>query len=218
MAMVISETGTASHNKSNRGTKPLLRVLWGERIERTPLWLMRQAGRYLPEYKHIRSSAGNFLELCYTPKLAVQVTMQPIHRYALDAAILFSDILIIPDALGQRITFHESKGPVLKRLEDKEDVARLSLDHLTSYLAPVYETVQRLLEILPSTVTLIGFAGAPWTVATYMIEGGSSKDFSRAKRWMFEESSFEHLMEILTAATIQHLLAQIAAGGSYSNF
>ncbi len=199
-------------NTDKSGIKPLLSVLQGKKIERTPLWLMRQAGRYLPEYRQIRAGVESFLELCYTPKLAVEVTMQPIRRYDLDAAILFSDILTIPDALNQNVTFYEGKGPVLKRLEDKNDVIHLSLDHMTYHLAPVYETIRCLSSSLPPAVTLIGFAGAPWTVATYMIEGGISRDFSRVKQWMLDDKLFQPLIEILTEATTQHLLSQIAAG------
>ncbi len=193
-------------------TKPFLCALKGETVMPLPVWLMRQAGRYLPEYRRVRAKADSFLKLCYTPDLAMEATLQPIHRYALDAAILFSDILVIPDALGQQVVFHEGKGPILDRLESEMDMASLSLNRLASHLAPVYETVHRVAEALPPTTALIGFAGAPWTVATYMIEGGSSKDFARAKSWVLEGKRLTRLVELLIEATAQHLLAQIAAG------
>lgn len=192
--------------------KPLLRVLRGETVIPPPLWLMRQAGRYLPEYRSVRSRAKSFLDLCYSPELAAEVALQPVRRYGFDAAILFSDILVIPDALGQKVTFRSGDGPILSRLEDATDVAHLSLDRLATYLAPVYKTIHLLVEKISQYTTLIGFAGSPWTVATYMIEGGSSKDFFRTKLWMFNGSLFEQLMELLTEATIQHLLLQIDAG------
>ncbi len=192
--------------------KPFLRALRGESIIPPPLWLMRQAGRYLPEYRHLRASGHSFLELCYSPELAAEVTLQPIRRYGFDAAILFSDILVVPDALGQSVTFHEGKGPTLERLKSKADVTRLSLEGFISSLAPIYKTVQSLAQNLSPTVALIGFAGAPWTVAAYMIEGGGSKNFFHAKLWSLGQGPMEQLMELLTEATIRHLLAQIAAG------
>ncbi len=192
--------------------KPFLRALRGETIIPPPLWLMRQAGRYLPEYRQVRARVHSFLELCYSPELAAEVTLQPIRRYGFDAAILFSDILVVPDALGQPVTFHEGRGPTLERLKNKADVTRLSLEKFISSLAPVYKTVQFLAQTLSPTVALIGFAGAPWTVAAYMIEGGGSKDFAHAKLWSLGQGPMEQLMELLTEATIRHLLAQIAAG------
>ncbi|VBB69537.1 Uroporphyrinogen III decarboxylase [invertebrate metagenome] len=200
------------HSPCITTVKPLLRALQGETVIPPPLWLMRQAGRYLPEYRHVRASVHSFLELCYSPELAAEVALQPIRRYGFDAAILFSDILVVPDALGQPLVFHEGKGPTLERLECKADVTRLSLDQLTNHLTPVYKTVQCLASTIAPTVALLGFAGAPWTVAAYMIEGGGSKDFSQAKLWALGKGPLEQLMELLTEATTQHLLAQIAAG------
>lgn len=204
---------TPLHNNLATIAKPLLRALRGETVIPPPLWLMRQAGRYLPEYRRIRASVHDFLELCYSPELAVEVTLQPVRRYGLDAAILFSDILTVPDALGQPVVFHEGRGPILDPLKGKADVACLSLDRLESHLAPVYEAVRYLAKALPPDVALIGFAGAPWTVATYMVEGRGSKDFSRVKAWaLWEQPLFRRLTELLTEATIRHLLAQIAVG------
>ena len=200
------------HSSLITTTKPFLRALQGETIIPPPLWLMRQAGRYLPEYRHVRASVHSFLELCYSPELAAEVTLQPIRRYGFDAAIVFSDILVVPDALGQSVTFHEGRGPTLERLENKSDVTRLSLERVTTYLAPIYKTVHNLAQTLSPTVALIGFSGAPWTVAAYMIEGGASKDFTHAKLWSLGQGPLEQLMELLTEATTRHLLAQIAAG------
>ncbi len=193
--------------------KPFLRALAGEPITPPPFWLMRQAGRYLPEYRETRARAGSFLDLCYNPELAVEVTLQPLRRYAMDAAILFSDILVIPDALGQSVAFREGEGPILPPIRSARDLDRLGTPGLLDRLAPVIETVRRLSTAIPSTTALIGFAGAPWTVATYMIEGGGSKDFGHAKRMMWGEPQlFARLMELVTAATGDYLIAQIDAG------
>lgn len=174
---------------------------------------MRQAGRYLPEYREIRQCVGGILELSYTPEIATQVTLQPIDRFGLDAAILFSDILVVPHGLGQDVAFKEGEGPVLKPVRSTADLAALSTARAVEYLAPVYETVRQIRAALAPSVTLIGFAGAPWTVATYMVEGGSSRDFSIVKRWAFgEPEGFSQLIEKLTDATIAHLTAQIEAG------
>jgi len=194
-------------------TKYLLRALAGETLSPPPVWLMRQAGRYLPEYRKVRADAGSFLDLCYNPDLAVEVTHQPIRRYNLDAAILFSDILVIPHALGRTVSFKEGEGPVLTPIGLATDLDGLNIDGLLDPLKPVLETVRRLSQTLPSSCTLIGFAGAPWTVATYMIEGGSSKDFAASKRMMWEKPDlFARLMDILTEATIRYLSAQVDAG------
>ncbi len=193
--------------------KLLLRALAGEVLPRPPVWLMRQAGRYLPEYRATRAQANGFLDLCFTPDLAVEVTLQPIRRFGFDAAILFSDILVVPHALGQKVWFEEGVGPRLEALEAPADLARLSRDGFHDALAPVYETVTRLREELPPEVTLIGFAGAPWTVASYMLEGGSSKDFAAGKRWAYgETAAFQQLIDLLVAATGDYLIAQIDAG------
>ncbi|MEO5373384.1 MAG: uroporphyrinogen decarboxylase [Alphaproteobacteria bacterium] len=196
----------------NRSAKPFLRALRGDVMSRPPFWLMRQAGRYLPEYRRTRESVGGFLELCYSPSAAVEVTLQPLRRYGMDAAILFSDILVVPDGMGRAVTFKEGEGPVLTPLSGLADVERLDVDRVTTHLAPVYETVRRLAAAIPAETALIGFAGAPWTVATYMIEGGGSKDFATAKTWAFGGGPMEALMERLVEATARHLIAQIDAG------
>ena len=194
-------------------SKPFLRALSGETLATPPFWLMRQAGRYLPEYRETRTKAGGFLDLCYNPNLAVEVTLQPLRRYQMDAAILFSDILVIPDALGQRVAFREGEGPVLPPIRSAKDLDALNALGLLDHLAPVLATVKGLASAIPSTTALIGFAGAPWTVATYMIEGSGSKDFSQAKRLMWgEPETFSRLMAMLIKATGDYLIAQIDAG------
>lgn len=193
--------------------KPMLRVLAGERVDPPPIWLMRQAGRYLPEYRATRARAGSMLDLCLSPELAAEVSMQPIRRFALDAAILFSDILVVPHALGQAVAFREGEGPVLEPVRSAADLARLDAAGIGPALSPVYETVQRLARALPADVALIGFAGAPWTVATYMVEGGSSRDFAAVKLWSYRDpEGFGALIDCLVEATIDYLLGQVAAG------
>ncbi len=193
--------------------KLMLRALKGETLARPPVWLMRQAGRYLPEYRALRAKAAGFLDLCYTPDYAVEVTLQPIRRYGFDAAILFSDILVVPDALGQKVWFEEGVGPRLEALAEPAALDSLSRDGLHDALAPVYETVRRLSRELPARTTLIGFAGAPWTVASYMLEGGSSKDFAAGKRWAYgAPEAMQRLIDLLVAATGDYLIAQIDAG------
>ena len=195
------------------GDKALLRALRGETLAKPPFWLMRQAGRYLPEYLEIRRQAGDFLNLCYTPELAVEVTLQPLRRFAMDAAILFADILLVPDALGQPLSYREGEGPVLEPVRNVAELGRLEMARLHEHLAPVYETIRRLRQELPKSTALIGFAGAPWTVATYMVEGGSSKDFAKTKLWAFQDpDSFQQLIDLLVDTTSDYLIAQIAAG------
>ncbi len=190
-----------------------LDTLAGQACSPPPIWLMRQAGRYLPEYREIRSQASGFLDLCYTPELAVEVTLQPIRRYGFDAAILFSDILVVPDALGTRVEFVEGEGPKLSTVRDEAAVARLSKGRLHDHLAPVYETLRRLRRELSEDVALIGFAGAPWTVASYMVEGGGSKEFQEARLFARRDpEGFAALIDLVTDATIDYLLAQIEAG------
>ena len=191
----------------------MLRALNGEVLNPPPVWLMRQAGRYLPEYRKVRAEAGSFLDLCYNPDFAVEVTHQPIRRYGLDAAILFSDILVVPHGLGQQVAFKEGEGPVLTPIGSAMDLDGLSSLNLLTKLAPVLETVRRLSSSLPAETTLIGFSGAPWTVATYMIEGGSSKDFAKTKRMMWQQPElFARIMDLLIAATATYLSAQVDAG------
>jgi uroporphyrinogen decarboxylase len=196
-----------------RSSKPLLRALAGERFSAPPWWLMRQAGRYLPEYREVRARAGDFVELCLTPALAAELTLQPIRRYGMDAAILFSDILMLPYALGQKLAFHEGKGPVLERIEDAPGVARLDPGRVVLALDPVFEAARRVKQALDSRTALIGFAGAPWTVATYMVEGGGSRDFRRVKTWAYRDSrGFDALIELLAETTVEYLAGQIEAG------
>ena len=191
----------------------LLRVLRGERLATPPVWLMRQAGRYLPEYRATRAQAQDFLNLCYTPDLAVEVTLQPIRRFGFDASILFSDILVVPHALGQGVRFEEGRGPVLDALTDGAAVAALDPDRAVPNLGPVFETVSRLRAELPPHVTLIGFAGAPWTVASYMIEGGTSKDHAKVRLFSYRHpEAFQALIDVLVEATVQYLDAQVKAG------
>ena len=183
-------------------TKPLLRALAGETLATPPWWLMRQAGRYLPEYRQIRAKARDFIELCLTPALAAEVTLQPVRRYGMDGAILFSDILMLPHALGQRLAFREGEGPVLEPIEDHTGIARLDLAQVMPRLEPVLETVRRVRAVLGAQTAMIGFAGSPWTVATYMVEGGGSRDFRRVKSWAYSDAQgFDALMEVLVQGT-----------------
>ncbi len=174
---------------------------------------MRQAGRYLPEYRELRARTGDFLTTCLTPEVAAEITLQPIRRFAFDAAILFSDILVLPHALGQSVRFEEGRGPVLGALTRAADIDDLAVRGLVDRLAPVYETVRRLRTDLPAQTTLVGFAGAPWTVASYMIEGGSSKDFATAKAWAYQDPvSFQRLIDLLVDTTAEYLIGQVEAG------
>src|SRR5438067_4614636 len=157
-----------------RSVKLLLQALDGSVQPIPPVWLMRQAGRYLPEYRAVRQQAGGFLKLCFCPELAAEVTLQPVRRFGFDAAILFSDILVVPHALGQRVEFEEGEGPRLEPVADAAAIGRLRGELDQSLLAPVYETVRLVKQALPSTAALIGFCGAPWTVATYMVAGRGS--------------------------------------------
>ena len=192
--------------------KPLLDTVLGQRQERPPIWIMRQAGRYLPEYRQTRTQARDFLELCYTPELAVEVTLQPLRRFDLDAAILFSDILVIPDALGQSVRFATGEGPLLEPL-DAKGIEGLDRDRAMSHLAPVLETVRRLRATLPAEKTLIGFCGAPWTVATYMLGGRGSPDQWVARKFALEHPrAFEKLIDVLVDTSIDYLAAQFEAG------
>lgn len=195
-------------------TKTILRALAGETQAVPPIWMMRQAGRYLPEYRATRAQAGDFLSLCYNPELAAEVTLQPIRRYGFDAAILFADILLLPQALGADLWFETGEGPRLSTVTGAADLARLkpgAAIHET--LAPVYETVRILSRELPKDVTLIGFAGAPWTVATYMIAGRGTPDQGPAHALKAaDRATFTALIDLLTEATVDYLSAQVAAG------
>ncbi|MDB5396313.1 MAG: uroporphyrinogen decarboxylase [Rhodospirillales bacterium] len=200
-------------NSALHSEKPFLAALAGKVATTPPIWLMRQAGRYLPEYKKLRAQSTGFLDFCFRPELAIEATLQPIRRFGLDAAILFSDILTVPWALGQKVEFLEGEGPKLEPLFDRDDVDRLNLEGLTERLSPVYRTVSGVASSLPAKTALIGFAGAPWTVAAYMVEGHGSRDFIVAKSFgLAQPKTFERLLEIVTTATIEHLSAQIEAG------
>ena len=194
-------------------TKPLLRALEGEALTPPPWWLMRQAGRYLPEYRSIRARARDFIEMCLTPALAAELTLQPVRRYRMDGAILFSDILLLPYAFGQALAFREGEGPILERIENHTGIDRLKPGQFMSHLEPVFDAVRRVAEALDTRTTLIGFAGSPWTVATYMVEGGTSKDFRRVKSWAYRDASgFGTLIDLLVEGTVDFLAAQMAAG------
>ena len=178
---------------------------------------MRQAGRYLPEYRRLRAKAENFMAFCHMPELAAEATLQPLRRFSLDAAILFSDILVVPHALGQSVWFEEGSGPRLVPISGPRDMRGLKTSGLRERLAAVYETVRRVRATLATegkdNTTLIGFAGAPWTVATYMVEGGSSRDFARTKAWAYgDPNGFQALIDLLVEASAKHLMGQVAAG------
>lgn len=182
-------------------------------METPPLWLMRQAGRYLPEYRALRERAGSFLALCYTPELATEATLQPVHRFGVDAAILFSDILVVADALGRKVEFEEGRGPLLPPLRTAGDIAGLDVDRALGKLGPVFATVSLAAAAVPPGTALIGFAGAPWTVATYMVEGRGGTDFAAVKAMAREETPlFRELIRILTEITAAYLVAQIDHG------
>ncbi|KKB78966.1 uroporphyrinogen decarboxylase [Devosia soli] len=192
--------------------KTLLATVLGERQETPPIWIMRQAGRYLPEYRETRAKAGSFLDLCYNPELATEVTLQPLRRFDLDAAILFSDILVIPDALGQKVRFEQGEGPTLDPLT-ADSVDRLEREGALEHLAPVLETVRRLRAALSPEKTLIGFCGSPWTVATYMLNGRGSPDQWVARRFALEHpEAFARLMDVLVETSVDYLVAQLEAG------
>ncbi len=194
--------------------KPLLMVLAGRRRDPPPVWLMRQAGRYLPEYRAVRARVPDFLALCYTPELAVEVTLQPLRRFPLDAAILFSDILVVPHALGLDVRFVEGEGPRVRRLGPEDSLPVFDPDAFDRHLQPVYETVARLSEALRRRrEALIGFAGAPWTLAAYLLEGGGSRDFARARELAWARPAFvEALVDRLTEAVTHFLVRQIEHG------
>lgn len=194
--------------------KPLLRSLKGETLKTPPIWLMRQAGRYLPEYRKTREKAGSFLDLCYNPEMATEVTMQPIRRFGFDAAIVFADILLVPHALGRKLWFETGEGPRLEPLTTMGAVQRLASDEeMHDHLAPVYETIKRLKTELPENTALIGFAGAPWTVGTYMIAGRGKDEQAGALALMRSSPDvFARLMKRLEDATAAYLIAQIDAG------
>lgn len=197
--------------------KLFLDVLEGHKTERIPFWLMRQAGRYLPEYRELRARKGGFLEMVFDPKTACEITLQPLRRFGMDAAIIFSDILVIPQALGQRLEFLEGEGPKLEALNRPADFTKLNFQHFESKLAPIYEALGLVKSTLTSSgfpaTSLIGFSGAPWTLAAYMVEGGASRDFAHVKTLAYRDpEGFAGLIDILVEAVSAYLIAQIRAG------
>jgi uroporphyrinogen decarboxylase len=197
----------------NNSNKLLLKKFCENNDANIPIWLMRQAGRYLPEYRKVREHAGNFLDLCYNPELATEVTIQPITRFGFDASIIFSDILVIPHAMGMKVEFLSGEGPVLEAITQESDIDKLDNKNIIEKLDKVYQAISLTKSNLPSTTTLIGFAGSPWTIATYMIEGKGSKDFSKAKNMAYlHEKIFSKLIEKLVNAISTHLILQIKAG------
>jgi uroporphyrinogen decarboxylase len=193
--------------------KPILEVLSGKRQQIPPVWFMRQAGRYLPEYRALRERAGSFLKLCFTPELAAEVTLQPIRRFGFDAAILFSDILVVPHALGRDVTFEAGEGPRLEPLDHASKIKAMRTDADASVLAPVYDAVRLVKRELPSDVALIGFCGAPWTVATYMIAGCGTPDQAPARMFAYSQpEAFARLIDILVDVSSRYLVEQLKAG------
>ncbi len=195
--------------------KRLLVALSGQSVSPPPIWLMRQAGRYLPEYREVRGKVASFLGLCLNPELAAEVTLQPLRRFDLDAVIVFSDILIVPYALGQKVEFIEGEGPRLEPVRDVRSFALLDCAKAPELLAPVYATLERVRAALPPAIPVIGFCGAPWTVATYMIEGGGSKDQAEARLLAYRDPGlFQRLIDLLVEVSIDYLLGQVSAGAS----
>ena len=193
--------------------RKLVRSLNGEVVSPPPFWFMRQAGRYLPEYRKIRQTAKNFLDFCYTPDLAVEVTLQPLRRLQADAAIMFSDILVIPDALGQNVAFKEGEGPVLDPIRDVQALKALDIGRLHDHLAPVYEILGRLRKEIPDDTALIGFAGAPWTIASYMVEGRGGTECGRARTWAYQDpDGFGQLIDLLVDSISSYLIRQVESG------
>ena len=206
-ASLASKTGVPSYR--------FLAPFQGKALSPPPVWLMRQAGRYLPEYRATRAVAGSFLDLCYNPHLAAEVTLQPIRRYGFDAAILFSDILVVPDALGQKVSFVEGEGPRLDPIRSEAGLSRLKPSETGAIYALICETVQRLRQDLPKETALIGFCGAPWTVATYMVGGQGSSDQAHTRAWAYRDpAGFQKLVDILVETSIEYLSGQVKAGAN----
>ncbi len=193
-------------------TSSILKVLSGEKQEISPIWMMRQAGRHLPEYLAVRETAKDFIDFCFTPEKAAEVTLQPVERYDMDAAILFADILLIPIGLGREVKFIKGVGPVLNPIEPK-DIAKLTINSAADKISPVYDTINRVKRRLNKDKALIGFCGGPWTVATYMIEGRGSPNKEVAKRFAYENSeAMNDLLEALTLSSAEYLINQAKAG------
>jgi uroporphyrinogen decarboxylase len=198
---------------ASQSNRRLLTLFQGDTLSPPPIWLMRQAGRYLPEYREVRAKAGSFLNLCYSPALAAEVTLQPIRRYGFDASILFSDILVVPDALGQKVRFVEGEGPRLDPITADAGLSILNPAKAGEKYKIVAETVQRLRQDLPSETALFGFCGAPWTVATYMVGGQGSSDQAAARAWAYRDpDGFGRLIDILVDTSVEYLSLQIQAG------
>jgi len=194
-------------------TNLFLNTLSGVPQKTPPLWLMRQAGRYLPEYRRVRASEPDFISFCLNPEKAVEVTLQPIDKFGFDAAIIFSDILLVPWAMDRNVRFVPGQGPLLDPLEDISEIRQESLNGFATKLAPVADALSLCRSRLSDDKALIGFAGAPWTIITYMLEGQSSKDFATARKWMWDnDRQFDHLLDIVTTATIEFLALQAQAG------
>ena len=199
------------HKLSNMTDKLFIDTLLGKKSDKIPIWFMRQAGRYLPEYKKVRDSTNSFLEFCYSPDKASEVTLQPIKRFDFDAAIIFSDILVIPHALGMDVRFIKNEGPLLNAIKNETDVN--NLQYKAKILNPVYEAINITKSKLEKNKSLIGFAGAPWTLATYMIEGCGSKDYLKTKTFSYQNKQlFAKIIDILVDSVSKHLIAQIEAG------
>ncbi|MGP0061184.1 MAG: uroporphyrinogen decarboxylase [Beijerinckiaceae bacterium] len=200
-------------DQARSGEKKLIRTIRGEVLRPAPIWLMRQAGRYLPEYRELRARSGSFLEFCYNPKVAAEATLQPIRRFGFDAAILFSDILVVPDAFGQKVSFESGEGPRLEPIETAEDIRRLHDSIDLEHLSPVFEALDRIKQQLPSETALIGFCGAPWTVASYMIAGRGTPDQAPARLFAYRFADlFQRLIDRLVEGSIAYLGRQIEAG------
>ncbi len=197
--------------RNTQTEKPFLKIFSENPNIPPPIWFMRQAGRYLPEYRELRLKTSNFLEFCYSPDKASEATLQPLKRFEFDAAIIFSDILVIPDALGVGVSFKKGEGPVLNKIQNIDDIEKLKFD--IDHLKPVYEAIKITSKKINKNKALIGFAGAPWTLATYMIEGGSSRDFINTKKWAYSsEESFSRLINILVESVSSHLIEQVKNG------
>lgn len=202
-----------SEATTKQGNPKFLEALAGKAHKAPPMWLMRQAGRYLAEYREVRAKAGSFLNLCYTPALAAEVTIQPIRRFGFDAAIIFSDILVVPHALGQRVEFREGEGPHLEPIKTIVDLSKLSVSKAHSTFEIVYEAIHKTIAGLEGRAPLIGFCGAPWTVASYMVEGGGSSDYRAAKLLAYREpETFGAILDLLVEASAAYLIGQVNAG------
>ncbi|OYW13295.1 MAG: uroporphyrinogen decarboxylase, partial [Rhodospirillales bacterium 12-54-5] len=193
--------------------KLFITTLQGKPNERVPFWFMRQAGRYLPEYRELRATTKGFLDLCFSPEKAAEVTLQPLRRFDMDAAILFSDILVVPYGLGVDVRFAEGEGPIVAVTNTAEKIAALRLEYIKEKLEPIAETVRLVKKQLPQSTALIGFAGSPWTVACYMLQGRSGKEFAAAREFAYAHAALmQSLMDVLSEATIEYLRMQIDAG------